>query len=93
MTLNLAPIGAGRIAKVHAGAIAVKPSAGLAAVADALPAAAASEAFANLDWRRRRKAAPVLLGYRASDRRRSLSAIAKRNTSTLSAIATLVSSV
>jgi myo-inositol 2-dehydrogenase/D-chiro-inositol 1-dehydrogenase len=40
MTLNLALIGAGRIAKVHAGAIAANPSARLAAVADALPAAA-----------------------------------------------------
>ncbi len=40
MTLNLALVGAGRIAKVHAGAIAANPAARLAAVADALPAAA-----------------------------------------------------
>ena len=42
MTLNLALIGAGRIAKVHAGAIASNPSAKLGAVADAQPAAAAA---------------------------------------------------
>jgi myo-inositol 2-dehydrogenase/D-chiro-inositol 1-dehydrogenase len=42
LTLNLALIGAGRIAKVHAGAIAANPSAKLAAVADAIPAAASA---------------------------------------------------
>jgi myo-inositol 2-dehydrogenase/D-chiro-inositol 1-dehydrogenase len=42
MTLNLALIGAGRIARVHAGAIAANPSARLAAVADAVPAAASA---------------------------------------------------
>ena len=42
MTLNLALIGAGRIAKVHAGAIAANPSARLAAVADAVPSAASA---------------------------------------------------
>ncbi|ODT77383.1 MAG: inositol 2-dehydrogenase [Pelagibacterium sp. SCN 64-44] len=40
MTLNLALIGAGRIAKVHAGAIAANPAARLVAVADAMPEAA-----------------------------------------------------
>jgi myo-inositol 2-dehydrogenase / D-chiro-inositol 1-dehydrogenase len=41
MTLNLALIG-GRIAKVHAGAIGASTSARLAAVADAIPAAASA---------------------------------------------------
>ncbi len=42
MTVNLALIGAGRIAKVHAGAIAGNGEAKLVAVADALPEAAAA---------------------------------------------------
>ncbi|WP_104663906.1 inositol 2-dehydrogenase [Ensifer adhaerens] len=40
MTIQLALVGAGRIAKVHAKAIAASPDAKLVAVADALPAAA-----------------------------------------------------
>ena len=44
MTVKLAMIGAGRIANVHAGAIAANPDAVLVAVSDAVPAA--HEAFA-----------------------------------------------
>lgn len=44
MTVKLAMIGAGRIANVHAGAIAANPDAVLVAVSDAIPAA--QEAFA-----------------------------------------------
>jgi myo-inositol 2-dehydrogenase/D-chiro-inositol 1-dehydrogenase len=46
MTVKLALIGAGRIARVHAGAIAGNPDAQLVAVADALPEAAAALATA-----------------------------------------------
>lgn len=45
MTINLAMIGAGRIANTHAGAIANMPDARIIAVADALPKAA--KAFAQ----------------------------------------------
>lgn len=40
MTIGIALLGAGRIGKVHAGAIATEPRARLVAVADAIPAAA-----------------------------------------------------
>lgn len=40
MTVRFAVLGAGRIGKVHAGAIASHPGARLVAVADAMPAAA-----------------------------------------------------
>ncbi|MGQ3164831.1 MAG: Gfo/Idh/MocA family oxidoreductase, partial [Agrobacterium sp.] len=47
MTIKLALIGAGRIAKVHARAIAGSADAELAAVSDALPAAAEALARAS----------------------------------------------
>ena len=47
MTIKLALIGAGRIAKVHAQAIAGSADAELAAVSDALPAAAEALARAS----------------------------------------------
>lgn len=47
MTIKLALIGAGRIAKVHARAIAASPDAELVAVTDALPAAAQALALAT----------------------------------------------
>ena len=47
MTIRLALIGAGRIAKVHAKAIAASPDADLVAVTDALPAAAEALALAT----------------------------------------------
>jgi myo-inositol 2-dehydrogenase / D-chiro-inositol 1-dehydrogenase len=40
MTLRVGLLGAGRIGKVHPGAVAANPGATLVAVADALPAAA-----------------------------------------------------
>lgn len=47
MTLNIAVLGAGRIGRVHARAIAATPGARLVAVADALPEAAAALAGAE----------------------------------------------
>src|SRR5215207_6184438 len=47
MALKLALLGAGRIGKVHAAAIAATPGASLVAVADALPEAAQSLAQAS----------------------------------------------
>lgn len=47
MTVNFAILGAGRIGRVHAGAIATVPGARLVAVADAMPAAAAALASAR----------------------------------------------
>ncbi|MEJ1159108.1 inositol 2-dehydrogenase [Prosthecomicrobium sp. N25] len=47
MTLNFGLLGAGRIGKVHAAAVAATPGARLAAVADAVPAAAEAIAAAS----------------------------------------------